>query len=42
MAARVKSAVGEREMQLGAHTGSTEESGAVDGEEDRDPVLDCE
>ena len=30
------------EMDSEAHTGSTEERSAVDGEEDGDPMLDCE
>lgn len=29
-------------MDSEAHTGSTEERSAVDGEEDGDPMLDCE
>lgn len=31
-----------KEARYGASTGSTDESGAVNGEEDGDPVLDCE
>lgn len=45
MAAGVQSAVGEWGNGLpgkGTHTGSTKERCAVDGEEDGDPVLDCQ